>query len=380
MKELFLLDPKTVFLNHGSFGACPKPVFEKYQSYQLQLENQPVKYFVQDVALMLGKSRAKLADFLNVDVENLAFVNNATTAVNLIANSLNVGVGEEVLASNHEYGACSRMWKQLAERRKFSYREHEVQLPLYSDEDFVENFWADVRPETKVIFLSHITSTSALILPVAEICKRAKAQGILTIIDGAHAPGQIPLDLSEIPCDYYTGNCHKWMLSAKGSAFLYVSEDEKKNLHPQIISWGTDLQSTGDTALAAELEYQGTRDFAAFLSVSDAIDFHAEFNWNEVLQQKRHLLYKVRTIFSNIFETAPIATPEFMPMMYAHQLPDTWNPIVLKQKLLEDFNIEIPVTSVGTQNFLRISVQGYTSFDDIEKLANALELIKQQFV
>ncbi len=380
MKELFLLEPDVVFLNHGSFGATPKQVFEAYQQYQLQLERQPVRFFVNEASGLMDISRRKLADFLGTNHTNLALISNATTAVNTIARSLHLTNNDEVLSCSHEYGALTRMWNILSEKQGFTYREHLIDYYLESENQFIERFWADVRKETKVIFLSHITSPSAIVLPIAEICKRARAAGILTIIDGAHAPGQIPLNLDDLNCDYYTGNCHKWLLSAKGSAFMYVSDDRIQATEPLVISWGKTQNMTGTTLLSSEIEYQGTRDIAALLSIGDAVDFYRTNNWSQKLNANRHLLYKVRTLFGNLFNTPPIADQLFMPMMYAQYLPESVNPQMLKQTLLEKYNIEIPVTTIGYRNLIRVSVQAYTNETDIHTFETALNNIFHRIV
>ena len=213
LREQFLLDPDITFLNHGSFGATPKPVFDVYQNWQRELERQPVEFLDRRFAERMAASRAVLADYFGIQRDNLVYVTNATVGVNIVARSLELGIGDEVLATNHEYGACDRTWRFLSQKHGFAYINQPISVPLASMEDFIEQFWQSVTPHTKVIFLSHITSPTATIFPVAEVCRRASAQDILTVVDGAHAPGQIPLNLEEVGADFYIGNLHKWMLS-----------------------------------------------------------------------------------------------------------------------------------------------------------------------
>lgn len=213
LRRFFMLDPEIVFLNHGSFGATPKPVFDVYQNWQRELERQPVEFLGRRARDLMAESRAALADYLGVQRDDLVYVTNATVGVNIVAHSINLGPGDEVLTTDHEYGACDRTWRFLARKDGFAYINQPVLVPLTSVERFVEQLWQGVTAKTKIIFLSHITSPTAIVFPVTEVCRRAREQGILTLVDGAHAPGQIPLDLDKIGADYYTGNLHKWMLS-----------------------------------------------------------------------------------------------------------------------------------------------------------------------
>jgi isopenicillin-N epimerase len=210
LRRLFLLDPEIVFLNHGSFGATPQPVFAVYQSWQRELERQTVEFLGRRATDLMAESRAVLADYLGTQRDHLVYVTNATVGVNTVARSLALGPGDQVLTTDHEYGACDRTWRFLAHQKGFVYRSQKIPAPVMNEDDFVEQFWSAVTGRTKVIFLSHITSPTATIFPVAEVCRRAREQGILTLVDGAHAPGQIELALEEIGADFYTGNLHKW--------------------------------------------------------------------------------------------------------------------------------------------------------------------------
>ena len=209
LKNQFLLDPDIIFLNHGSFGATPKPVFDTYQSWQRELERQPVEFLDRRFAERMATSRAVLANYLGTQRDNLVYVTNATVGVNVVAHSLNLATGDEVLSTNHEYGACDRTWRFLSQKRGFAYINQPISTLLTSVEDFIAQLWQGVTTRTRVIYLSHITSPTAIIFPVAEVCRRAREEGILTVVDGAHAPGQIHLDLEKIGADFYTGNLHK---------------------------------------------------------------------------------------------------------------------------------------------------------------------------
>ena len=217
MKDLFLLDPDVVFLNHGSFGACPREVFEALQGWQLQMERNPVAFLGRRSGELLAQARLALADALGAQAQDLVFVPNATTGVNIVARSLNLQPGDEILATDHEYGACDATWQRVCEQTGAVYRRVEIPLP-FERTRFAERVLAAVNPRTRLIFASHITSTTALIFPLAELCAQARARGVLTLIDGAHAPGHIDLHLDALGADFYTGNCHKWLCAPKGSA------------------------------------------------------------------------------------------------------------------------------------------------------------------
>ncbi|MCA9998356.1 MAG: aminotransferase class V-fold PLP-dependent enzyme [Anaerolineales bacterium] len=209
-RNLFLLDPDVVFLNHGSFGATPRPVFDVYQAWQRQIEYQPVKFIGRELTGYLQTARHTLGNYLHAHGDDLVYIPNATFGVNIVARALLLTAEDEVLTTDHEYGACDRVWRFVSQKKGFHYVRQPIPLPVTSPEEIVEQLWQGVTPRTKVIYLSHITSATALRLPVEAICQRAREAGILTLVDGAHAPGQIPLDLTAMGADFYTGNCHKW--------------------------------------------------------------------------------------------------------------------------------------------------------------------------
>ena len=287
----YLLDPNITFLNHGSFGATPIPVFESYQNYQRELEMQPVLFIDRRSPGLLHEAREVLAQYLHCEADELVYVTNSTYGVNAIARSLNLQPGDEVLTSDQEYGATNRTWQFLAQKVGFTYRVQKLNTPFTTIEKLVDEFWQGVTPNTRVIFLSHITSETATIFPIKEICKRAKESGILTLIDGAHAPGQIELDLHDLDCDFYTGNLHKWVCSPKGSAFLYTRKSLHSLLEPLVVSFGWQPVESGPSPLVDYHQYIGTRELAAFLSVPDAIEYQQKRKWPQV-RQNCHLLVK----------------------------------------------------------------------------------------
>ena len=374
MKDLYLLDPDITFLNHGSFGACPKPVFDAYQNWQRKLENQPVQFMVIDVYEHLALARNKLGAFIGCDGDDLFFIPNATTAVNTIIRSLDLGPGDEVLSTNHEYGSLIRAWEWVAKEKGFHFIQHEFPLPLKTHEDFIEDFWESVTANTRIIFLSHITSSTGLIFPAEEICSRARKDGILTIIDGAHVPGQLALDITAMDPDVYTGACHKWLSAPKGSTFLYVKNDLQSLIKPLIISWGEAGDDPGPSQFLKDNQYQGTRDPSAFLAVPAAIDFQKVHNWNTVKKSCRELNRRTRDRAYKIIHTDPICpnTEEWLGQMASVEV-DVNNEQALKDTLLETYKIEIPVFTWQEKTLLRFSFNAYNDEHDADVLIGALK-------
>ena len=380
MKEHFLLDPDVIFLNHGSFGATPRPVFESYQRWQCELERQPVEFLGRRSDDLLNAAREKLAAYLGTSRDNLVFVTNATMGINILARSMNLGPDDEVLASDHEYGALDRTWKFLSQRSGFKYINHPTSLPVADDEQWIDQFWGGVTARTRVIFLSHITSPTAMIFPVEEICRRARRAGILTIIDGAHAPGQIDLSLDKLGADFYTGNLHKWLCAPKGAAFLYARPEVQSLVQPLIVSWGWESLTPGTSRFVDWMQWTGTRDISAFLAVPDAITFQAEHNWDLVRKQCHELAAELRRRVTNL-TGIPALYPDstdWYRQMGTVLLPDSVDICELKLALYDRFKIEIPLIAWNGRKLMRFSLQAYNTQADVLALEFALRNLLQQ--
>ncbi|NIM93980.1 MAG: aminotransferase class V-fold PLP-dependent enzyme [Anaerolineales bacterium] len=371
LAEKFLLDPDVTFLNHGSFGATPKPVFECYQQLQLELERQPMKFLGREYSGRMAEARKALAETVGTEPDNIVYVTNATTAVNIVARSLSLDPGDRVLSTDHEYGALDRTWQYLSERRGFTYSRHPIPLPAKSDMEIVETLWSGVTSNTRVIFLSHITSPTAITFPVDEICRLARQQGIITIIDGAHAPGQIPLSLDELGADYYAANLHKWLCAPKGAAFLYARPERQAILEPLIVSWGWRSEKPGPSAFVDLYEWVGTKDPSAFLSVPEAIRFQQENNWEEVRKKCHELAVKTQNRLVDLTGLHPLTSPSQYVQMVSALLPPI-NPEHLQKSLHEKYQIEVIVDSWNAQPYIRVSIQGYNGEEDIDRLLEAL--------
>jgi len=385
LRAEFLLRPDVVFLNHGSFGACPRPVFEEYQRWQLEMERQPVEFLGRRFDSLMRQARQALAAYVGADAGDLVYVPNATTGLNAVARSLRLKPGDEVLATDHEYGALDRTWRFICARRGATYINQPLPLPLESADQVVEAIWSGVTGRTRVLFLSHITSPTALILPVARLVRRARAAGILTIVDGAHAPGQIPLDLAGLGADFYAGNLHKWLCAPKGAGFLHARREAQPLLEPLVVSWGWQPEQTTllalDTAQASpfvlQQEWQGTRDISAHLAVPAAIRFQAERDWPRVRQQCHELLRHAREEMGGRTGLAPICpdSAEWYAQMAAFPLPPC-DAGELKRRLYDEYRVEVPIIEWGGRQFVRLSVQGYNTRQDVETLLEALDALK----
>lgn len=374
LRELFLLDPEVTFLNHGSFGATPKPVYEEYQRWQRELERQPVEFLDRLFSERMAASRAALADYLGTRRDNLVYVTNATVGVNIVARSLDLGPGDEVLATNHEYGACDRTWTFLSKKESFTYIRQPVTLPIKNENDFVEQLWHSVTQRTKVIFLSHITSPTAIIFPVAEVCRRAREQDIITVVDGAHAPGQISLNIEEIGADFYAGNLHKWLCAPKGAGFLYARPEVQNLLEPLVVSWGYEAEKPGPSKFVDYHEWCGTRDIAAFLSVPAAIQFQEEHDWESVRAACHEKVIDVETGISELTGLLSVYSDEsWFVQMASVQLPVRTDIGALKEYLYDEHRIEVPLMEWSGYKLIRISVQGYNTMKDIDALIKPLK-------
>ena len=363
-------------LNNGSFGVCPKPVFDEYQRWQREFEIHPDGYMRRWLGAM-SDARAVLADYLHTSNDQLGFVINATYGVNVITNSLRAILreGDQVLTTDHEYNACNMAWQFVCNKTGARYIKHAMPLPVTTQAEWIEQFWRGVNPRTRVIYLSHITSPTALAFPVQEICRRAREAGILSVIDGAHVPGQRDLNLEEIGADFYTGNCHKWMCAPKGSAFLYVHKDKQHLIEPLIVGhgWKPDVQSP--QPLVDYVELIGTRDLAPFLAVPAAIAYMREHNWAEVRARSFAMAVDTRRRIEDMLDTESICPDDttWFTQLVGIRLPDRLNTAKLGQVLREQHNIEIPVIAWNGANILRLSVQAYATQAHLDTLVSAVQ-------
>jgi isopenicillin-N epimerase len=377
LRPLFLLDDTVHFLNHGSFGACPRPVFDVYQAWQRRLERQPVLFLGREIDALDKQTRRGLGAYLHASAENLVFTPNVTIGVNTIARSLRLGAGDEILSTDHEYGACDYTWEFICKKSGATVIHQPIPLPAHSAEEILEHIWQGVTARTRVISVSHITSPTALRLPVEALCARARQAGILTLIDGAHAPGQIPLDLEAVGADFYVGNAHKWMLCPKGAGFLHVRPEVQHLVEPLIVSWGyhASSETTRGSRFLDHLGWTGTNDPAAFLSVPAAIQFMQEHQWDQVRQVCHTLLSNILQRICALVQMGslyPLDSDLYHQMGIA-PLPANTDIVTLKTRLYAEQHVEVPFIDWNGRKFVRISVQGYNTQEDLDALYAGLE-------
>jgi isopenicillin-N epimerase len=348
----FLLDPDIVFLNHGSYGACPRPVFERYQAWQRELEREPVDFISRRLAGLLDDALAELAAYVGASVDGLTFVPNATTGVNLAARALDLRPGDEVLGTDLEYGACDLTWEHICASAGATY----VRVP-------VDELLAHTSERTRAVFVSHITSETALLLPVASLVAAARELGLVTIVDGAHAPGQLDLDLDALGADFYAGNCHKWLCAPKGSGFLHVLPEWRERVDGAIVSWGSRVPSD----FRSRTLMQGTRDPAAYLAVPAAIEFvHAHDDRERCVALAR----AARAELNELLGSEPLAPDDAILQMASVRLPHAMPE--LSRRLFDEHRIEIPTMGPRRDDLLRLSVALYTQREDVERLLDVL--------
>ena len=372
MRQLFLLDPHVVYLNHGSFGACPRPVFEEYQRLQLELERQPVEFLsrYRRYPELIDSAKAALADYVGAETPNLVFATNATEGLNVVARSLDLGPGDEVLAPVGEYGAVDMLWRHVCERAGARYVSV-APAPGMGVEDALELLWSGVTPSTRAIVCSHVSCFTGVVFPVEELCRRAREREVISVVDGAHAPGQIPLRLEELGADFYAGNCHKWLCAAKGAGFLYARPEGQALLEPLVLSWDWEEETTFD----ARRRWMGTRDPAAWLTVPAAIRFQTEHDWDAVRSQCHELGVEARRRLADLFELEPLTpTGDSFVQMLGAQLPpcDVWE---VQERLLNEFQIEALLMELAGVPLVRVSLQAYNEASDVDALVSALDRI-----
>jgi len=372
IKDTFLLENDIIYLNHGSYGACPKSIFEEYQFWQNKMESQPVQFFQKELYPALRNSRIALGDFLGCSEDELIFFQNPTTAVSNIIYNLGIQPNDEVLMTDHEYGALVRAWKAWSKKTGARIIQQKIPLHLESEDHFVKCFSEGITPKTRVIFISQITSPTALVFPIEKIIDIAHEKGIITIVDGAHVPGHIDLNIHELGCDFYTGALHKWLCAPKGTSFLFVKKEHQSWMKPLIYSWGKDGNDPTPSVFLQDFQWQGTKDMSAFLTIPRVIEYYKK-NIKD-LQPKCHKMNLLAfDRFKTVLGTDSLSNgKEWLGQMVSHPLPlgITKN---IQEKLWEFHKIEIPIFEWGDYNLIRLSVQIYNDQKDIDLLMNALQ-------
>lgn len=379
MKSLFLLRNDITYLNFGSFGACPKEIFDDYIQWQTLLEREPVQFIARDGVEYVRNALSSLANFIHCDAGDLVFVPNPTFAGNIIAKNIQLKNGDEILTTDLEYGAMDRTWKYYCQQSGVRYVQQKIDLPLVSKESFLENFWKGCTDKTKMVFISQITSSTGIILPVHEICEEAKKRGLITFVDGAHVPAHINLDLSTLQADFYTGACHKWMMTPKGSSFLFVRKEFQSQLDPLIVSWGYESTAPSGSQFFDYHQFNGTRDFSAYLTIPKSVEFMEKYNWRTVSETCKQQVLKSAPSFFQALEAKPLAplTPEFFGQLCSAEVK-TSHPGELQKLLFEEYKIEIPVMQHQDKSFMRFSYQAFNTPAELDYLIDTIHKIRKE--
>jgi isopenicillin-N epimerase len=376
----FLIREDVVFLNHGSFGACPRPVFETYQGWQLELERQPVEFLGRNLTETMRVPRIALAEELGTTQDNIVGLTNATLGLNIVAQSLDLKPGDQILTTDHEYSALEKTWAYVCRKTGAEVVVVKVPMPLLTEAQFTDTILAGMTDRTRVLFLSHITSPTALLFPIERSIAEARKRDIWSVIDGAHTPGHIKLELDKLGADFYSGNCHKWMMAPKGSAFLYARPEVQGLIDPLVISHGwTDKSKEpgakgafGNSPFIDELEMQGTRDPAPWLTVPAALQYRHENDWPSVQAHCQALAQDTARRVGERTGLTPLSAPELSaPQMVAMPIPEC-DVEAIKIALYDKYRIEIPVFKWQDTCIVRLSVQGYNSKPQMDLLIDAL--------
>jgi isopenicillin-N epimerase len=403
------LDPAIAFLNHGSFGACPREVLDAQRRWRDRMEAQPVQFLARDLPGLLAAARRDLGAFVGADPDDLAFVANATGAVNAVVRSLRFAPGDELLTDDHEYNATINVLRHVADRDGARVVVVEIPFPVAFDDAVVDAILGAVTDRTRLALVSHVTSPTALVFPIERIVAGLAQRGVETLVDGAHAPGMLPLDLDRLGAAWYAANLHKWVCAPKGAGFLHARRDRQPGIRPNTISHGANAVldaersgGTGRTRYRAEFDWQGTLDPTAWLAVSDALRWVGgvlDGGWPEVMARNRALALRSRTALTAALRLdGGMPAPESMlGSMVALPLPST-GPLAassggsspldtdpLQQRLVDDHHVEVPIypwpvpaaeSGHASQRLIRVSSALHNGPDDVDRLVAALRSIE----
>lgn len=379
LREQWSFQPGVTYLNHGSFGPSPRAVLAARQEWVERLQGNPMDFFVRQMEEHLAAARTRLGAFIGTKGENLFFIENATFGMNILAASFPLTAGDEVLATDHEYGAVLRIWRRTCQRAGATLKVQPLPETFVTDDEVVEAFLAGVTPRTRLLIVSHVTSPTAVILPVQKICARARKLGVKVCIDGPHAPAAVPMDLDRLGCDFYTASCHKWLSAPFGSGFLYAHPRAQQTLQPLIMSWGESLSGRRASWLD-EFTWTGTRDPSTFLAVSAAIDFFEELGIEKFRQRSHALARYAREQITGLTGLAPLVpdSPDWYSTMISLPLPatvgepPTGHMHPLQSALWEQHRIEVPIVNWHDRRFVRVSCHLYNSTQHVDRLVGAL--------
>ncbi|AKT36294.1 isopenicillin N-epimerase [Chondromyces crocatus] len=382
-----MLDPAIAFLNHGSFGACPRPVLDAQSRFREQMEREPVRFFTRELEPLLDGVLSALAAFLGADPEELALVPNATAGVNTVLRSLELGPGDELLTTDHAYNACRNALDDAARRAGARVVVAPVPFPVKTADEVIEAVLRATSPRTRFALIDHVTSPTGLVLPVAPVVAALSRRGVEVLVDGAHAPGMVPLDVHALGAAYYTGNCHKWMCAPKGAAFLHVERSRRHRIRPLVISHGANATRQDRSRFRLEFDWTGTFDPTPFLCIPEAIRFMASLGpggggWSALMKHNRAMAMAARAIMATKLGCALPCPEEMLGALAALPLPPRRDAVEegalidpLQTALLETYGVEVPIVPwpAPSGRLVRISAQIYNQQQEYERLIDALE-------
>lgn len=386
LSQHWTIDPAVTFLNHGSFGACPRRILHEQDQLRALLEREPLQFMLKELPPRLHRARHELAEFLGAQPEGLAFVPNATTGVNTVLRSLPWAPGDELLVTNHGYPACNNAAEFVAQRAGAHVVTAHLPFPLSSADEVLDAILARVTQRTRLAVIDHVTSATGLVLPIATIVRELHARGVDTLIDGAHAPGMLDLHIDQIAPTYYTGNCHKWLCAPKGAAFLWVAEPRRDDIRPLTISHGATMPTDTQSRFLNEFDWTGTQDFTPYLCVPACIKFLSALvpgGWSGLLARNRQLTLHARDQLCAVLDVEPPAPDDMIGMLASLPLPEPAHHALplppgqdpLQQLLFRDADIEVQIFArpEPPRRLLRISAHLYNRIQDYEHLATALQ-------
>lgn len=373
-RDDFQLEPGLVFLNHGSFGAVPREVEAAASALRAEMERNPVAWLARRSDELMAEARRRLGSFVGAAAEDLVFFPNPTTAVNMVVQSLDLEPGDEVLITDHEYGACVRTWRKWCAEHDVRLVVAPIDLPVTDAVSTADAVWSHVTERTRVLFISHLTSATALILPVDDLCRRARAAGILSIVDGAHVPAHLDLDLDVLGADVYTGALHKWLCAPKGASFLHATSAVQQWLEPLVVSWGWESDVPSGSRFIDHHQWQGTRDLTPFLAVPAAIDWVESHDWAAVRAAGHRRVVDARSRVDGITGEVPVcpASTEWLGQMAVVRLPARVDPVALQTFLRDEHHIEVPCHLWNGIPLMRVSATAHTTDHDIDALVAAM--------
>lgn len=382
LASYWTLDPGITFLNHGSFGACPRPVLAMQQELRERMEREPVLFLDRHLEAMMDEARGRLGTWLGADADDLAFVPNATTGVNTVLRSLRFSPGDELLTTTHAYGACRNALDEVGRQSGAKVVVADVPFPIHFPEEVLGAVLERVTPRTKLAMLDHVTAPTGLVFPIEDLVEALASRGVDTLVDGAHAPGMVGINLERLQAAYYTGNCHKWLSAPKGAAFLHVRKDKQEQIRPLVISHGATSSRKDRSRFRLEFDWTGTSDPTPYLCIPSAIDFFANLlpgGWREVEQRNHKLALEARRILREALGVAVPAPVSMLGSLAAIPLPGDDEEALSRQEglgsaLFNQYGIEVPVFAWpgGRNRILRVSAQLYNRPEQYEKLAKAV--------